>query len=161
VYRCKDGDYLIGANQDSVFARLCTAMGQPELATDPRYLDHTQRGKHQKELDDQIEAWTSTLTIDELEAAMIAASVPAGKIYRAPEMLEDPHFAAREAIVEIDHPRWGKLKMQNAFPKLSATPSNVRTIAPQTVGQDNAAVYGEVLGLTADDLAKLSARGVI
>jgi formyl-CoA transferase len=161
VYRCKDGDYLIGANQDSVFQRLCTAMGRPELATDPRYVDHIQRGKRQQELDSLIEAWTLTLTIDELEAAMIEASVPAGKIYRAPDMLVDPHFAAREAIIEIDHPRWDKLKMQNAFPKLSVTPSSVRSPAPQTVGQDNAVVYGEILGLSAQDLIDLEKRGVI
>jgi len=161
VYRCKDGDYLIGANQDSVFQRLCSAMGRPELATDPRYVDHIQRGKRQQELDALIEAWTLTLTVDELEAAMIAASVPAGKIYRAPDMLADPHFAAREAIIEIDHPRWDKLKMQNAFPKLSATPSSVRSPAPQTVGQDNALVYGEVLGLSTQDLLELNKRGAI
>jgi formyl-CoA transferase len=161
VYRCKDGDYLIGANQDSVFQRLCTAMGRPELAADPRYVDHIQRGKRQQELDALIEAWTLTLTVDELESAMIEASVPAGKIYRAPDMLADPHFAAREAIIEIDHPRWDKLKMQNAFPKLSVTPSSVRTPAPQTVGQDNALVYGQVLGLSAQDLLDLNKRGVI
>ncbi len=161
VYRCKDGEYLIGANQDTVFARLCKAMGDPALAKDPRYVDHISRGKHQKELDDLIAAWTSGLTVDEVEEAMIEAGVPAGKIYRAPEMLKDPHFAAREAIIEVDHPRWGKLKMQNAFPKLSATPSSVRSIASQAVGQDNEAVYGELLGLSADDLSKLSARGII
>jgi formyl-CoA transferase len=136
-------------------------MGRPELATDPRYVDHIQRGKRQQELDALIEAWTLTLTVDELEAAMIAASVPAGKIYRAPDMLADPHFAAREAIIEIDHPRWDKLKMQNAFPKLSATPSSVRSPAPQTVGQDNALVYGEVLGLSTQDLLELNKRGAI
>ena len=161
VYRCKDGDFLIGANQDTVFGRLCAAMGRPELASDPRYVDHVSRGKHQTELDALIEAWTQTLTVAELEAAMIAASVPSGVVYRAPEMLADPHFAAREAIVEVDHPRWGRLKMQNVFPKLSATPGGVRAIASQTVGQDNAEIYGRDLGLTGEDLATLKAAGVI
>jgi len=161
VYKCKDGDYLIGANQDTVFSRLCTAMERPELAKDPRYIDHINRGKNQLELDALIEDWTKTLTVDELEALMIKAGVPAGKIYRAPEMLADPHFAAREAIIDVEHPRWGKLKMQNVFPKLSATPGNVRSIAPQTVGQDNAEVYGSILGLTASELADLQTRGLI
>lgn len=161
VYKCKDGDYLIGANQDTVFGRLCAAMGRPELAKDPRYIDHINRGKNQLELDALVEDWTKTLTVDELEALMIKAGVPAGKIYRAPEMLADPHFAAREAIIDVEHPRWGTLKMQNVFPKLSATPGNVRSIAPQTVGQDNAEVYGSILGLTASDLADLQARGLI
>jgi crotonobetainyl-CoA:carnitine CoA-transferase CaiB-like acyl-CoA transferase len=161
VYKCKDGDYLIGANQDTVFGRLCGAMGRPELAKDPRYIDHINRGKNQLELDTLIEDWTKTLTVAELEALMIKAGVPAGKIYRAPEMLADPHFAAREAIIDVEHPRWGTLKMQNVFPKLSATPGNVRSIAPQTVGQDNEEVYGSLLGLTAADLADLQSRGLI
>jgi formyl-CoA transferase len=161
VYKCKDGDYLIGANQDTVFGRLCAAMERPELAKDPRYIDHINRGKNQLELDALIEDWTKTLTVDELEALMIKAGVPAGKIYRAPEMLADPHFAAREAIIGVEHPRWGTLKMQNVFPKLSATPGNVRSIAPQTVGQDNAEVYGSILGLTATELADLETRGLI
>lgn len=161
VYRCRDGDYLIGANQDSVFERLCAAMGRPELAKDPRYVNHVARGQRQKELDDLIEAWTLTHTVEEVEAAMIAAGVPAGKIYRAPEMLADPHFKAREAIIEIDHPRWGALPMQNAFPKLSKTPSSVRRPASQAIGQDNAEVYGEQLGLSAADLDALAKAGVI
>ena len=161
VYKCKDGDYLIGANQDTVFGRLCAAMERPELAKDPRYIDHINRGKNQLELDALIEDWTKTLTVDELEGLMIKAGVPAGKIYRAPEMLADPHFVAREAIIDVAHPRWGTLKMQNVFPKLSATPGNVRSIAPQTVGQDNAEVYGSILGLTATELADLQTRGLI
>jgi formyl-CoA transferase len=161
VYRCKDGDYLIGANQDSVFARLCAAMGRPELAKDPRYLDHLSRGARQAELDALIEAWTLTLTVDELEAKMVAAAVPAGRIYRAPDMLEDPQFAARESIVSVEHPRFGVLKMQNAFPKFSRTPGGVRSIAPQAVGEHNEEVYAERLGLGPDALAGLRRRGVI
>jgi len=160
VYRCRDGDYLIGANQDSVFQRLCEAMGRAELATDPRYATHGARGERQAELDALIEAWTSERTVDEVEAAMSAAGVPAGRIYRAPEMLADPHFKAREALIELDHPRWGKLPMQNAFPKLSLTPGSVRRPAPQTVGQDNAEVFGE-LGLDAAALDALKVAGVI
>jgi formyl-CoA transferase len=88
-------------------------------------------------------------------------SIPAGRVYRAPEMLEDPHFKAREAIVEVETDRFGKLKMQNAFPKLSATPSSVRRAAPSIVGQHNAEVYGELLGLGEAELAELSAAGAI
>ena len=160
VYRCRDGDFLIGANQDSVFLRLCEAMGRPELAADPRYATHVPRGERQRELDALIEAWTSERTVAEVEAAMIAAGVPAGRIYRAPEMLADPHFKARESLIEVDHPRWGRLPMQNAFPKLSRTPGSVRRTAPQTVGQDNEAVFAE-LGVGAAELAALAEAGVI
>jgi len=160
VYRCKDGDYLIGANQDQVFQRLCQAMGRPELASDLRYANHRARGERQAELDGLIEAWTGERTVDEVEAAMADAGVPAGRIYRAPEMLADPHFAARQSLIEFDHPRWGKLPMQNAFPKLSMTPGQVRRPAAQSVGQDNAEVFGE-MGVAAAELEALKESGVI
>jgi formyl-CoA transferase len=161
VYRCADGDYLIAANQDTVFARLAGAIGAPELAADPRYATHEARGERQRELDDLIEMWTKSRTVAEVERVMIEAGVPAGKIYRAADMLGDPHFQARETIVELDHPRWGKLPMQNVFPRLSKTPGRVRRAASQAVGQDNAEVYGERLGLSAADLAALQAKGVV
>lgn len=161
VYPCSDGEYLIGANQDAVFARLCQAMGRPELAKDERYATHIARARNLRELDDIIAQWTSSLTVERLEELMIDHSVPAGKIYRAAEMLEDPHFAAREALVEVDSPRWGKFKMQNAFPRLSDTPSSVRTLAPAEIGQDNAEIYGGILGIDADGLRRLKAERVI
>ncbi len=160
VYHCKDGDYLIAANQDTVFGRLCKAMGQPELAQHPDYVNHVNRGRNMKALDALIEAWTKTLTVDEVEAKMIEAGVPAGKIYRAPEMLADPHFAARESIVTLDHPRWGELPMQNVMPKLSKTPGVVRAIASQAVGQDNGAVWGE-LGVSESELKAFAEQGVV
>lgn len=161
VYRCRDGDYLIGANQDAVFARLCQAMGRPDLASDPRYIDHVSRGRHQDELDALIGAWTETRTIAEIEGLMIAHSIPAGKIYRAPEMLEDPHFAARGALVDVPTERWGPVKMQNAFPFLSETPSSVRTPAPTRVGEHNDEVYGGLLGMGAIEIAALKAKAAI
>jgi crotonobetainyl-CoA:carnitine CoA-transferase CaiB-like acyl-CoA transferase len=161
VYPCSDGEFLIGGNQDAIFARLCAAMGQPELATDPRYATHVARGERQSELDERIAAWTAGLTVAEVEAAMIANSVPAGRIFGAADMLEDPHFAARGTLVEVDHPQWGKFKMQNAFPFLSDTPSSVRTLAPAVPGQDNAQVYGTLLGLSEQALDDLRARQTI
>ena len=161
VYACGDGEILIGANQDAIFVRLCEAMGQPELATDPRFADHFARGEHQQLLDQLIEQWTSARTVAEVEDAMNAHAIPAGRMYRAPEMLADPHFAAREAIIEVDHPELGAVKMQGVFPKLSRTPGSVRRHAPAKVGQDNDEVYAAVAGLSAEEIADLRARGVI
>lgn len=160
VYPCKDGEYLIGANQDAVFARLCEAMGRPELAYDQRFVDHVARGRHQVELDEIVAVWTRDRTVQEVEDLMIEHAVPAGVIYRAPEMLLDAHFAAREAIVEIETARWGALKMQAPFPKLSQTPSSIRSPAPTEVGQHNAEVYAE-LGYDAEHLAALREAGAI
>lgn len=161
VYRCSDGEFMIGGNGDAIFARLAQAMGQPELATDPRYATHIARGMNQIELDQRINDWTGLHTIAEVEAAMIRHSVPAGKVYRAPEMLEDPHFQARKAIIEVETERFGRLKMQNAVPKMSATPSGVRSPAPSIVGQHNAEIYGGLLGLTNVEMESLKAAGAI
>ncbi len=161
VYSCKDGEYMIGANKDSLWNRLAEAMGRPELGDDPRYATHVARGTNQIELDAMINDWSKMLTIEEVDTLMIEFSIPAGRVYRAPEMLSDPHFAAREAIIEVETERFGKIKMQSAFPKLSATPSGVRRPAPSAVGQHNSEVYGELLGLGAADLAQLQAAGAI
>jgi formyl-CoA transferase len=161
VYICKDGEYMIGANKDSLWQRLAEAMGRPELGTDERYATHLARGQNQLELDELINSWTRTLTVDEVDALMIAYSIPAGRVYRAPEMLADPHFKAREAIIEVETERFGKLKMQGAFPKLSATPSGVRSPAPSLVGQHNEEVYGGLLGLSGAEIGALKAAGAI
>lgn len=161
VYPCSDGEYMIGANNDAVFARLAEAMGRPQLAQDARYATHVARGVHQVELDVIIAAWTRGFSVEALETLMIEHSVPAGRVYRAPDMLNDPHFAAREAIVAVDHPVHGQLRMQNCFPLLSETPSSVRHGAPATPGADNVEVYGERLQLSPSDLERLAANGVI
>lgn len=161
VYKCKDGEYLIGANQDAIWRRLCDAMGTPELADDERYATHIARGDNQIELDALINEWTKTLTVDDLEALMIKHSIPAGKMYRAPEMMADPHFAAREALIDVETKRWGTLKMQNAFPKMSGTPSSVRSPAPTEIGQHNDEVYSGVLGMSDDEIEQLKGAGAI
>ena len=161
VYPTADGEMIVmGANQDSVFARLAEAMGQPELATDPRYADHVARGEHQDELDEIVAGWTATLMADPLLEALERHGVPAGRIFRAPEMLTDPHFQARDAIVDVAHPVFERLKMQNVFPKLSRTQGTVRWPGPE-LGAHNGEVYGGLLGLSEDELAALGAAGVV
>ena len=161
VYPTKDEKLqLIAANQDTVFKRLTAAMQRPELADDPRYSTHTARGRYQQELDDLISEWTSTVTQDELVALMDEHGIPSGGIYRAPEMLLDPHFEARKAIVEVMHPEFGKIKMQNVAPKLSLTPGAVRSAGPE-LGQHNEEVYKGLLGLDDKRLAELHAQGII
>ena len=160
VYRTADGMVLIAANQDTVFSRLAEAMGQPDLATDPKYSSHGARGTHQAELDALVESWTSTLTTRAVLDAMDQFGVPAGLIYRAPDMLEDPHFKARDAIVSVPHPDFGELRMQNVAPKLSETPGAVRSPSP-ALGQHNDEVYLRVLGLSPERYAELKAAKVV
>jgi formyl-CoA transferase len=161
VYSCKDGPFMIGANKDSLWKRLASAMGRPELGDDPRYATHLARGERQTELDDLINAWTANYTIDEVDALMIEHSIPAGRVYRASDMIADPHFQARAAIIEVETETRGPLKMQSTFPRLSATPSSVRRPAPSVVGQHNAEVYGDLLGMAPAELEALAAAGVI
>lgn len=155
-----DGEILIAGNQDTVFRRLAAAMGRPELADDERYRTHTARGAHQGELDDLIADWTGSLTADQVEALMREHGVPHGKIYRAPDMLADEHFKARDAIVRVAHKQFGDIAMQNTFPKLSDTPGEVRWAGPE-LGEHTDAVLGGLLGLTEDRLAQLREHGVI
>ena len=162
VYPTRDGLVLIAANQDTVFGRLCLAMGEPQLATDPRYTTHQGRGAHQSELDDRVGRWTAILTTGEVLEILARpeTAVPSGLIYRAPDMLDDPHFKARAAIVTMQHPTLGELRMQNVAPRLSATPGRVRTSAPE-LGQHNDEVYLKLLGLPADRYAALKAARII
>ena len=160
VYKTSDGMVLIAANQDTVFSRLAEAMGQPGLAQDPKYSTHGARGAHQVELDAQVERWTQTLTTRQALDRMDKFGVPAGLIYRAPDMLEDPHFQARNAIVSVPHPDFGELKMQNVAPKLSETPGGIRSPSP-ALGQHNDEVYRGLLGLTEQRYAELKSAKVI
>jgi formyl-CoA transferase len=160
VYPTRDGLVLIAANQDTVFRRLCEAMGRDELAFDARYDSHQSRGTNQKELDELIGRWTASQTTREILELMDRQGVPAGQIYRAPEMLEDPHFIAREAIVTVDHPQFGKLRMQNVAPRLSETPGGIRAPSP-ALGQHNDAIYLELLDMPRERYERLKAAKVI
>jgi formyl-CoA transferase len=160
VYKTSDGMVLIAANQDTVFSRLSEAMGQSGLATDPKFSTHGARGANQVELDALVERWTETRTTRHVLDLMDKFGVPAGLIYRAPEMLEDPHFKAREAIVTVPHPDFGELRMQNVAPKLSETPGAIRRPSP-AMGQHNDEVYRELLALSAERYAQLKAGKVV
>ena len=161
VYPTSDGwMVLIAANQDTVFQRLTQAMGRPELSQQPEYATHGARGVRQKEIDGVIGDWTRTKKCVEVLELMEEFSVPAGLIYRAPEMLEDPHFQAREAIISTPHPDFGELKMQNVAPKLSRTPGSVRSPSPK-LGQHNDDVYRGLMGMSAERYAQLQAAKVI
>jgi crotonobetainyl-CoA:carnitine CoA-transferase CaiB-like acyl-CoA transferase len=161
VYPCGDGRMvLIAANKDGIFARLCEAMGEPGLAADPRYATHLARGERMEEIDGRIAAWTAERASEAVLETMHAHAIPAGLIYTAPEMLADPHFAARGSIVEVDDPTFGRLKMHGVTPRLSATPGAVRRTGP-ALGEANGEVYGGLLGRPTDQLETLRAAGVI
>ncbi len=160
VYPTSDGMILIGGNGDTVFARLCEAMGEPALKDDPRYVSHAARGTNQAELDAHIAQWTGARTLDDLLGLLEAHGVPCGRVFRAPDMLADPQYRARDSIVSVGHPVFGSIRMQNAHPKLSETPGEVRWPGP-ALGEHTAAVLAEKLGVNAARLAELKAAGVV
>jgi formyl-CoA transferase len=161
AYPAADGrDVIIGANQDTLFRRLCETMGRPDLADDPRFRDHQARGRNQEELDGIIRAWTVRLPAEEIVDRLASNGVAVGMAYRAPEMLADPHFQAREVVTRVEDPDLGPLAMQNVFPRLSESPGGVRHTGPR-LGEHTDAVLAEWLGLSGDDIGALRARTII
>ena len=161
AYPCSDGDIVIGANQDKVFARFAETIGKPEWAEDPRFKTHHARGERQAELDGLISDWTRQHTVAQVDRIMSEAGVPAGPIYRPDQMLNDPQFVARNAIYWEEHPKLGRIPMQNVFPKLSETPGAIRRPAPDAVGQHSDEILSSILGFDGEALAQLRRDAVI
>ncbi|MEO6654003.1 MAG: CoA transferase [Ilumatobacteraceae bacterium] len=131
AYPTADGsEILIAGNADAVFRRLCEAMGQPELAEDPRYADHAARGEHAEGLDRRIADWTGTLPGEDLLMLLHDASVPSGRVYTAPDMLADDHYAARDMIVRATARAGFELPMTGVVPRFSRTPGTIRDVGP-------------------------------
>ncbi len=154
------GFFVIAANADNIFGRLCKAMGQPELALDQCYATHKARGEHQAELDELIARWTVNYTATELQAMMDEYGVPAGLIFTPREMLQDPHFQARKAIIEVADRALGNVKMQNVFPYLSETPGGVAWTGPE-LGEHNEEIFGEILKYSSFQIEELKKEGVV
>jgi formyl-CoA transferase len=160
AYRCRDGSYvLIAGNGDSIFRRLCLAMGRPDLAHDPTLAHNDGRAAKQAWLDAQIEAWTATQAPDAVLAAMAAADVPASKIYTVADIAADPHYQARAMIREIVLPDGSSLKVPGVVPKLSATPGGFEHGGP-ALGEHTDAVLRS-LGYGEEHIADLRARRVV
>jgi formyl-CoA transferase/succinyl-CoA--D-citramalate CoA-transferase len=162
VYPTRDGERLIiGANQDSVFRRLAAAMGRDAwVADDSPYRDHESIGLAQAELDEAIGSWTSGFDADDLLAVLSDAGVPSGRIYTARDIVGDPHYAARDMIVDVPEPGLDgeTVPMPGVVPKLSATPGVLTRGAP-LLGEHNQAVFGGML--PAADLEELQFDGVV
>jgi len=159
VYPTQDGQVLLAANQDSVFRRFTAAMGSPQLARDPRFVDHRSRGANMAELDEVIATWTRRHGTEEILSLLHEAAVPCGRVYEPADMVEDPHFQARRSLVEIEDGDHGTLVMPGVVPKLSATPGAVRWAGP-SLGAHTDEVLAAV-GLAPDEIAALRFAGAI
>ena len=143
IYRSADGSWVvIAANQDTVFRRLCEVMGQPGLATDPRFVDHGARGRNQDELDGIIGEWAAQRQPVDIIETLSAAGVIAGPINTVAEVVTDPQFQARGMLVEHFDERIGRNVLgPGVVPVLSESPGGVRSAGPAHPGQHNVEVY--------------------
>ena len=160
TYSCADGKFIIiGANGDSIFKRLCEEMDRPDMADDPRLADNAGRVEHEAEIDAVIAQWTGSLDSATALQLLEEARVPSGPIYSVEDMMADEHYQARGLFEEVDV-GGSKLKIPALVPKLSETPGRTDWAGPE-VGSFNQEVYGELLGLSAVEMADLEQRGVI
>jgi formyl-CoA transferase len=153
---------VIGANQDTVFARLCAAMGQPELSSDPRFATHGARGENQDELDGLIATWTAEQPHDDLIELLSNAGVVVGPINTVAEVIRDPQLIARGMIADHFDERIGENVLgPGIVPQLSGTPGHIRNAGPATPGHHNSEVFGSLLKLSDAEVAALADDGVI
>lgn len=161
LYPTADGSYIhITAMADNLFRRLVEAMGQPELAQDPRFADAIERNQQHEALDAIVSEWTSNLPLEQIEAILHQAQVPATRIFTVADIFNDPHYRARNAIVRTPDPHMGEVAMAGVVPRLSETPGIVRH-AGRDVGQDSREVLRDLLGLDAARIEALAKSGVI
>jgi succinyl-CoA---D-citramalate CoA-transferase len=162
IFKSSDGKWMvIAANADKVFGRLCEAMGQAELAQDPRFVTHVARGEHQEELEGIVAEWAGQHTAAEIDSVLNDAGVICGPIYTIADIFEDEQFRAREMLVEHYDPEFGSYIGPGIVPKFSETPAEVRWSATWEEGSHNEDVYGGLLGLSGDELAQLKDDGVL
>jgi formyl-CoA transferase len=163
TYPCKDGKYIIiGGNGDSIFKRLMTAAGRPDMAQDPRFAHNNDRVQHEEEIDAAITAWTSAHTFDEVLEALERAEVPAGAILNVADQVAHPHFQARGLFERVPLPGNpdDTVLLPRFAPFFSETPGGTEWAGPP-LGAHNDEVYGELLGLSAEERRALRERGVI
>jgi formyl-CoA transferase len=160
-WETKDGKYVcIIAASDSLFPRLCRAIGRAELPKDPRFTTMALRAEHGDEINMIVAAWCRERTSREIQDILEANEVPFGVAYSVADIFADPQVRARENIVTVEDETIGPVRMQGAYPRFSRTPGAVRTGAPR-LGQHNVEVYRGLLGLGYEELAELTREKVI
>lgn len=160
-WQTRDGKFIcIIAAGDGLFPRLAKAMGRDDLLADPRYETMALRAAHGDEINQIVADWVAERTAAELQEVLDRHEVPFGFAYSVADIFADPHIAARGSIETVEDPTIGPVRMQGVYPRFSRTPGAVQGGAPQ-LGTDTDAVYGELLGLSDDELAALRKERVI
>ena len=159
AYPCSDGVVLVAGNGDSIFKRLMTAIGREDLGQDPQLATNAGRVQRVAEIDAAIGAWTAPRAVEDVLSALEAASVPAGKVYTAADIAADPHYRARDMLLQQRTRDGFDVTVPGVVPKLLGTPGQLRIPAPR-LGEDTDAVLREI-GLSAEQIAALRERGVV
>ncbi|WP_426141929.1 CaiB/BaiF CoA transferase family protein [Pseudomonas sp. DWP3-1-2] len=160
TYPTADGAWVvIAGNSDPIFKRLMQAIGRSDLADDPAFAHNDGRAAQSTLLDEAISVWSASLPIDAVLQALEQAEVPAGRIYNVADIVADPHYQAREMIIEARLPDGVAVKMPGIVPKLSQTPGAVNWQGP-SLGQHTDSVL-QSLGITTDDIQRLKQEGVV
>jgi formyl-CoA transferase len=159
AYRCTDGVVLIAGNGDSIFKRLMTTIGRDDLGNDAGLASNAGRVARVVELDHAIEVWTAKRSVTDVLALLGEAKVPAGRVYTAKDIVDDPHFRAREMVLKQTTRDGWDVDVPGVVPKLLGTPGTVRSPAPG-LGDDTDGVLGE-LGFSSQDIAALRGRKVV
>lgn len=161
TFQTSDGRWVVlVTSTERTWQRLPLAIGQPELLEDPRFATNADRVRHDEPLIQILTDWFAGRTWAEAKAALDAAGCPVSLVYSIRDIVEDPHYQQRENIVEISHPTLGRLKMPGIVPKLSRTPGAV-TFAGPDLGAHNRDVFRDLLGLSDEEIDRLSASGTI
>ena len=159
AYPCQDGWVLVAGNGDSIFKRLMDTIGRPDLGAAPDLADNAGRVALVEEIDTAIGAWSAQRTVQQVLDALGNARVPAGKVYTAKDIAEDPHYRARDMLLSQTTRDGYTVEVPGIVPKLSATPGTIRSSAPH-LGDDTDAVLAE-MGLNAEQIALLRSKGVV
>lgn len=161
IYLCKDGKYVvIGANGDGIFKRLMVAINREDVLENPLYETNDGRSQDAEYLDSVIGEWTKSLDIESALNILEENGIPAGSIFSVEDMFKDPHYQAREMIVDLDVEDLGKLKVPGIIPKLSKTPGQIRWAGPK-LGEHTDEILKEKVGLTDEQIEKLKGLEVI
>ena len=161
LYPTKDANFVhITGNHEAVFKRLAAAMGQPELVADPRFKTLVDRNRHAREIDQIVTQWTLRHTVAELEIKLLAAEVPASRIYTVADAFEDPHYRARNMLVSAPDDDLGTVTLVAPVPKLSRTPGSIRRSGGR-IGQDTRRVLIELAELSPEEVEQLAAKRII
>ena len=161
LYKTGDDHWLgLSATSQSTFESLAKAMGMPDLINKPEYQDNAARLANREALNDDLQGWLSQRCLNETMDQLVPSGGVVGPVYDAQRIMDDPHYQAREDIIDIDDPELGKTKMLGVVPKFSETPGSVQHAGP-TVGEHNQHIYNSWLGLEEEDLSELSEQGTI